>query len=117
MNIIFGKENADRVEDKYTVLELDTVQVGEHGPAITAYCVVENMKFDEIPMIESMQALHQDLVTKYQSRNWTTCLQIIKRLRGFWNGELDSYYDTLELRIQQLLEQLPDDSWTPVIQK
>ena len=117
MNIIFGKENATRMADKYTVLELDTIKLSENSLIITAYCIVDDMEFDQIPMIESMQNLHQDLIVKYQSKNWTTCLEIIKRLQGFWNGELDSYYTTLQQRVENLLEDPPGPEWSPVIQK
>jgi hypothetical protein len=75
------------------------------------------MKFDEIPMIESMQRLHEDLMIKYQSKNWTTCLEIIKRLQGFWNGELDSFYTTMQQRVENLLEEPLALIGSPVIQK
>ena len=117
MNIIFGKENADRLAEKYTILELDTIQFANDGSLSTAYCLVEDIPMDEIPMIQSMQNLHHDLITKYQSRNWTTCLEIIKRLRGFWNGELDSYYDTLQKRVEDLLDRHPGPEWSYVIEK
>jgi hypothetical protein len=117
MNIIFGKENAERLKEKYTVLELDTIKFGNTDSAATAYCIIEDMNFDEIPMIESMQTLHADLIVKYQSKNWTTCLEIIKRLQGFWNGELDSYYTVLQQRVENLLEDPPGPEWSPVIQK
>lgn len=117
MNIIFGKEHADRLKNKYTVLELDTVQVAGTEDTVTAYCIVENIDLDDLPMVESMQNLHQDLIVKYQSRNWSTCLELIRRLRGFWNGELDSYYDTLQQRVENLLEEHPGANWSPVVQR
>lgn len=117
MNIIFGKLNADQLKDKYTVLELDRICLTETGSTETAYCVVENINLDQIPMIQSMQNLHQDLIIKYQTRNWTTCVEIIKRLRGFWNGELDSYYDNLEQRVRDLIDCPPGPDWTPVLQR
>ena len=117
MNIIFGKENAERLKEKYTVLELDTVKFGNTDSAVIAYCIIEDMNFDEIPMIESMQRLHEDLIVKYQSKNWPTCLEIIKRLQGFWNGELDSYYATLQQRVEDLLAEPPGPDWSPIILK
>lgn len=117
MNIIFGKEHADKLSEKYTVLELDTICFSNNSATATAYCIVEDMPFDEIPMLESMKLLHKDLLVKYQSRNWTTCLEIIRRLEGFWNGELDSFYADLRGRIEALLLNPPPTDWTPVIQK
>jgi hypothetical protein len=117
MNIIFGTENADLARDKYTVLELDTFQFPDNGPTITAYCTVEKIKFDQMPVVESMIRLHNDLITQYGHRNWSTCLDLISRLRGFWNEELDSFYDDLELRIQQHIESPPESDWSPIIVK
>ena len=39
MNIIFGKQEAEKLNEKYIVLELDTVTI-KSSDAITAYSVV-----------------------------------------------------------------------------
>jgi hypothetical protein len=117
MHIIFGKEQADKLDEKYTVLQLDTFKFPNDGPIMTAYCTVEKIKFDQMPMVDSMSNLHGDLITQYAQRNWHSCLELIDRLHGFWNGEVDSFYDDLRLRIQQYIETPPGPDWSPTILK
>ena len=37
MNIIFGTEQAEKLRERFTVLELDTFTFGNGGPDVTAY--------------------------------------------------------------------------------
>lgn len=117
MNIIFGKEHADNLADKYTVLELDTIRFPNNGPEITTYCVVEKINFNNVPMLESMTKLHQSLMTNYRQRNWSTCQEIVSKLIGFWNGELDTFYEDLLKRITTYQENDPGPDWSPVLIK
>jgi hypothetical protein len=117
MNIIFGKEQADTLCNKYTVLELDTFRVGESGPIITAYCTVENLPFDELPGAEQRKTQHEHLLINYRLKNWNDCLAGIDELMGKWNGELDTFYSDLQQRIHKYQAQDPGSNWTPTIQK
>lgn len=117
MNIIFGKEQADALANKYTVLELDTIQFGENGSIITAYCTVENIPFDELPESEQRKIQHQHLLLNYRGRAWEDCLTAIDELTGKWGGELDSFYSNLKSRIENFIINPPSADWTPVIQK
>jgi hypothetical protein len=117
MNIIFGKEQAEVLKDKYTVLELDTFQVGPDGLRITAYCTIENIPLDEIADIVKNTDLHNDLLQFYQTREWKKSLQLIDQLIGLWGGELDSFYFELQSRINNLLDQDPGTNWNSVIIK
>lgn len=117
MHIIFGKEQAEELAGKYTVLELDTFQFGNAGPVVTAYCTVETVPFDELPAIESTKKQHADLLINYRLRAWSNCLTAIALLRGKWRGELDSFYTDLENRIRDFVENEPPVDWSPVILK
>ncbi len=117
MNIIFGKEQAEVLQGKYTVLELDTFQFGSTGPKVTAYCTVENIPLDEIADIVENTNLHCALLESYQTRNWQKSLQLIDQLIGLWGKELDSFYLELQDRIKNLLDQDPGTNWNSVIVK
>ena len=43
MNIIFGRDQAVALSDNYTILELDTICVGDTSTEITAFCVIETI--------------------------------------------------------------------------
>jgi hypothetical protein len=117
MHIIFGKDEALQLENKYTVLELDLIQFGQDGPVAPAYCVIENISILDLPRVASMKDLHENLILNYRDRDWKYCLDATEHLQGFWSGELDSFYQTLRDRIQSFLDNPPPDNWTPVIQK
>lgn len=117
MHIIFGQEEAQQLENKYTILELDTFQFGQDGPVLPAYCVVENLGILDLPKIESMKKLHGNLMAGYARREWNYCKDAIEHLRGFWGGELDSFYADLESRIDSFQSQQPGPDWSPVILK
>jgi hypothetical protein len=115
MNIIF-KTHATNIDEKYIVLDLDTFSLPD-GSLHTACCVVESIPVAELPMVQQLKKLHGNLIDNYGQRNWNYCEQAIEQLMGKWSGEVDSFYQELNTRIQSLKTQNLDDSWTPVIAK
>ena len=115
MNIIFGKDQG--LDSKHIVLELDTIRVGATGPERTAYCVIENVPLQEMPMVESLKKSHQTLITEYRSKNWSECERIIEQLTGMWGGDVDTFYEVLTSRINLLKTQTLDETWTGIIEK
>lgn len=117
MHIIFGNEQATALAEKYTVLELDTFQIGNNSDIVTAYCAVENIPFSELEHLIEMRTLHEHMLINYRLRNWKDCQQAIDQLVSKWGGEVDSFYKELTARITQYLKEEPPLNWTPVIQK
>jgi hypothetical protein len=115
MHIIL-KNHISSLEEKYTVLDLDTFRLPD-GNTHTACCVVENMPIQELAQADNFKELHANLVLEYGKRNWNYCEQAIEQLMGKWGGELDTFYTDLVSRIEQLKTQELDDSWSPVILK
>lgn len=117
MNIIFGRDQAALLGEKYTVLELDTIRIAPSGPEITAFCVIETIPITSMPQVQSMKSLHENLIIEYRKRNWNYCEQALEHLLGFWGQELDTYYDNIRQRVQEYAVNEPDDSWDGVIEK
>lgn len=117
MHIIFGREKAQALQNKYTVLELDTFRVENSNDLIPAYCIVENLAILDLPDLERWKNLHTELIKNYGQQNWTFCQQALEHLVGKWGGELDSFYQDLDSRIQSYIKNTPDSDWTPVILK
>lgn len=116
MNIIFGKQEADKLDSKYTVLALDTITIKSSTP-ITVYCVVEAMPLDEWSQAEALKKLHANLMEEYYKRNWDFCEQAIEQLKGFWGKELDTFYEELLDRVTKFKETPPEESWNGIIAK
>jgi len=113
MHIIF-KNNIPELNEKYTVLDLDTFCLPD-GSLHTACCVLENIPIMEMSQTENLKELHATLIKEYGSKNWSYCEQALEHLIGKWGGELDSFYKDLQARIANLKDLDLDDSWSPVI--
>ena len=117
MHIILGKENADEVDSKYVVLELDSLLLSGSSEPVTAYCLVEKMSLTEMLHLDSYTTLHNNTMRNYKLKNWKYCEDAMEHLRGRWNGDLDTFYDELETRIKHLKTQDLGDDWTGVVDK
>lgn len=117
MNIILGRENVEHAQEKYTVLELDTLLINGAADPVTAYCLIEQIPIDQISNIDQFRDLHNNLMANYRKRNWKYCEDAIEHLRGKWGGELDSFYTEMNQRISQLQQQVLDDDWRGIIDK
>ena len=116
MNIILGEDNLTGIDEKYMVLELDTIRVRDRDP-IKAFCLIEKMPVGEMFSAENFRELHSNLIANYRLRNWNYCEQAIEHLLGKWNGELDTFYLDLVTRVKQHRESPPGDDWDGTIDR
>jgi hypothetical protein len=117
MNIIIEDEQVEELRKKYTVLELDTLRILPENKLVTAYCIVENIPIPDLPQVESKRKLHQNLIKNYRKKDWNYCTQALEHLFGFWNHELDSFYDDLRSRIARFTLEDPGSDWDGIIEK
>jgi hypothetical protein len=118
MNIIIGKDNAEAMKSKYTVLPLEDMKFKSNPdlPATTAYCLIEKIPVSEINKINEYANLHIKFYENYQKGNFTFCEQALEHLVGKWGGEIDSYYQIMSDRICKYKEQDNKD-WDPILYK
>lgn len=117
MNIIIDPEDLDSYQDKYIVLELDTIRLLPEDRTVTAYCVVETVPIQELVQLEDKKKLHSDLLVKYRCREWDQCQQMLENLMGAWRKEVDSFYSDLGARIAKYKQQDPGETWDGTIEK
>lgn len=101
MDLIFNKVHANQLREKYTVLELETIKHPNLPEPLTAWCVVPVEKI--IPEIEFLPLnceLHQNLIDALHEHKTDAVLKLCTELMGKFGGELDTFYETLEKRIQ-----------------
>ena len=101
MNIIFNRELANELKEKYLVLELETLIVNQQK--LECFCVVPGDKISvtEMPVLNQLAELHQQFVDHLKLKNYATCLELMPQLQGKFGGELDSFYQIIQDRIQQ----------------
>lgn len=119
MLVVFGKENADKLRDRMTVLELDTfMQSGLENP-ITVYAVIEmeDIPVQDLPQLENLAKMHNTMWEEYRARRFSYCEQAMEHLRGRWKGVLDSFYEEFGSRIMNLQDSDIPENWDGVIYK
>lgn len=101
MQIIFGKENADELRQKYTVLALEEITQGEGRDPIPTYCVVsaDMLPLTELPLLSKWVTLHEEFLHGYHTEQYEYCKECIGHLTGKFGGELDTFYEEILKRI------------------
>ena len=120
MNIFFATlDQVKELEEKYTILELDTITVGGLSTPQTAWCLTEKENFvlQDMGNITVYKNLHNNLIKNYKKKNWKFCEDALEHLVGKWQGELDSFYVDLSRRIKTFKENDPGPDWTGVVVK
>lgn len=99
MQIIFGRENAEKLREKYTVLDLETVE--KEGTKLEVFVLIPGDKIGimELPQLDHWTKLHNDLLNGYHTQQWNYCRQSIEHLMGKFGGEVDSFYEEILKRI------------------
>lgn len=99
MQLIFGKDNAEELKTRYTIVELETLSVGDK--TLDVYCVIpaEKIAIGEISSIEHTKKLHGEFVQAIKDRDYELCKKLYIHLIGKFGGELDSFYDEVVKRL------------------
>jgi hypothetical protein len=93
MDIIFSRQAADELRERYTVLELETFDV--EGKILETFCVVpgDRIPLEEVVKLDHWKKLHETFVQANKDKNAKLCYDLRLYLKGKWGGELDEFYD------------------------
>ncbi len=116
MNIIFGSA-VNEIPDSYTVLELDTFRLPNTPDPVPFYCLVEKISLGDFATLEHWKKIHADEISLYKQQQWNYCEQAIEGLMGKWNGELDTFYQSLLERVKQYKETPPPKDWDGILER
>jgi hypothetical protein len=99
MDIIFGRANAEKLREKYTVLDLETVE--KEGHSIEVFCLIpaDKIALGDLPQLEQWVNLHNDFLQGYHTNQYDFCRQCITYLTGKFGGEVDTFYEEILRRI------------------
>jgi hypothetical protein len=99
MEIIFSREVAEGLRERYTVLELETFDV--EGQQLETFCVVPAEKLMmEMGQLTDNVAVHNQLIQSLKENNNDIVIELSTALKGKFGGELDSFYDILLERLK-----------------
>jgi hypothetical protein len=93
MDIIFSREVAEDLSQKYVILELEPHIAGEN--ILESFCVIpsEKIPLTETVILDHWKKLHREFVQANKEKNGKLCSDLAEYLRGKWGGELDEFYD------------------------
>lgn len=93
MQIIFSRQIAEELRDRYTILELETFTVQD--TILETFCVVsgETMNLADLPHLADHVRMHEEFIAHLKLKNYKFCLDAIEHLMGKFGGELDSFYE------------------------
>lgn len=93
MDIIFNRQIAEELSERYTVLELETHDV--EGKLLETFCVVpgDKIPMEELVKLDHWKKLHNEFVQANKHKNGKLCNDLLPYLKGKWGGELDEFYD------------------------
>ena len=117
MNILLEPQITPEMRERYLLLELDSFRVTPGGEPIASYCLLDRLDLGEMLVMQQYLDLHGNLMPNYRQRNWNYVEQAIDHLRGRWNRQLDSFYDTVLQRIKDMQNSEPSMDWDGVIDR
>lgn len=102
MEIIFGRENAEKLREKYTVLDLETVE--QDGVSLEVFCLIpaDKISLGDLPTLEQYTKLHAEFLEGYKNKQYDYCRQCITYLMGKFSGEVDTFYEEILRRIDEI---------------
>ena len=101
MNIVFGRKNLEALGDKFTSLEVDTVEMG--GEPVECFCIIdiEDMSMPDFQALEETQRLHKQMLDCFRAGDHRIAKDLIEHLKGRLRGHMDSFYESLLSRMEQ----------------
>lgn len=99
MQLIFSREAAEQLRERYTVLELETFDV--EGKQLEVFCVVpaEKIALTEITTVDHSTKMHNEFVAALKNKDYKLCRDLYVHVMGRFGGELDSFYEEILKRI------------------
>lgn len=100
MQIIFDPQVVKELENKYTLLPLETVPV--EGRQLEAWCLVPaESLLNDLGTLELDKQLHAQLLAAIRDDQPELAQGLCEMLLGKFGGELDSFYEEIVKRIQE----------------
>jgi hypothetical protein len=93
MQIIFDEKLVPELQERYIILELDTVMQPGMTKPIILYALIEDPDIETITRLPDLLKQHHELVTAYKDSQWDVAKFNAYAMKGAWKGQLDEFYD------------------------
>jgi hypothetical protein len=107
MKIIFDRSAADSLADKYLILELDTITIGDQ--LRTIYCLMDDIPIAQIHTLTEFRLQHEKFIDLYKKQQYQDCLIELKKLIDYQFQDINSYYDVMMARIENIVDSTTQD--------
>ena len=103
MQIIFGRDNAEKLREKYTILDLEAIDIGD-GRTMEVFCLIpaEKLGILDLQHVGDWIKLHDSFLKAYHDKNYEFCQNAKDALYGKFGGEVDTFYDEIFKRIDSI---------------
>jgi len=95
MHIIFNNDLISEINEKYILLELDTVLYNGLDHPLKMFAVIDDVEIPENTDISSLLEQHTALLVEYKNSKWDNAILNANALRGSWNGYVDQFYESV----------------------
>jgi len=93
MDIIFNRQIAEELSEKYLILELEEHIVEDKVLETFAVVSSDQIPLSEYTTLEHYKKLHSSFVQANKEKNSKLCNDLAEHLVGRWGGELDEFYN------------------------
>jgi adenylate cyclase len=113
--IIIGSRTAEKVKEKFAILELDLIAVKGKTEPDTIYALLGREEMASDIRFQELRKLYSTMMYCYRSRDWEGALEAIELCQSFeHNFGLTSLFALYRKRIEAFRESAPPADWTGV---
>jgi len=109
---VIGDKTNEYVKDEYFTLPLDCIAVKGKKEGVNIHTVLEQ-RGDRIAYLAA-KTNHKDMMDYYRAQRFTSAIDICKKLKGEFNGQMDGYYDMWIERCTEMAANPPGSGWDQV---
>lgn len=108
--VIVSETTYVQVHHAYALLEIDYIERTDSDQPERIFALMGNPVMKANPKFRDLEKSHQAFFTALQSQDWESALDVIRDARGL-SGAMPRLYDIYEKRIQDYLNNPPDERW------